>query len=67
MFSLTHNRKSNGKFAHKDRAPLTKAERAEKRAAMAQMQARLKAEQIARHAAFNESMKAVLAAKEVSR
>lgn len=64
-FSTKNNRRRNGRFTHKDDAR-TKEQRAARKAAIAEMQAKLKAEQIARHAAFNESMKAVLAAKEVT-
>lgn len=66
MFNTKSNRNRKGRYSSKDRAPMTTAERAAHRQAMSDLQDRMKAEQQARHAAFNESLKATLAAKEVS-
>jgi hypothetical protein len=61
------NRRSrSGRFAHNDRQPMTKEQRAERKQAMAELQARIKQEQLARHAEFNASMQPILSAKAVS-
>jgi putative heme iron utilization protein len=54
------NRRSrNGRFAQNDREPMTAEQRAARKQAMAELQAKMKADQLKRHAEFNASMQAV--------
>ena len=55
----TNRRSRNGRFAHNDREPLTKEQRAERKQAMAELQAKMREDQLRRHAEFNASMTAV--------